>query len=294
MAREFGIIHIRFWDWCIEEEVSDHSRIVGAYILTCRHGNSLGCFRMPPSYAAADLGWSTDKVKRAYQELSEKGFLMLCEVTQFVFMPNYLKFNPIKNESHGKGTIKIAKTISKKFSYVPELIRVLTLYGDKIPQSLTTEFTQSSTQCDTQCDTPCATPCDDKEKEKETGTETDKTDSCSGLQVTHEPAMSILLIRKDGEFDIFLEDINEWIETFPAVDVVQELKKIRLWNKNNPTRRKTAKGVRNHIASWLGKEQDKGGQRRDSRPKPTTYKQNQMAELTELLYEEGESRDLLQ
>jgi len=69
--------------------------------------------------------------------------------------------------------------------------------------------------------------------------------------------MSIPLNKKNTFFDVFQEDVDEWQKTFPAVDVLSELRKARLWSVNNKKRRKTKAGIRNHLATWLGKAQDK-------------------------------------
>lgn len=60
------------------------------------------------------------------------------------------------------------------------------------------------------------------------------------------------------EFGITEKHIAEWSESFPAVDVLQQLRSMRQWCLANPTRRKTKRGVSAFIVSWLTKEQDKG------------------------------------
>ena len=83
---------------------------------------------------------------------------------------------------------------------------------------------------------------------------------CSEPPATSEPPIiEIPLIKSQGNFAITQSDINEWQETYPAVDVMAQVRKCRQWNINNPSRRKTLSGIRNHICQWLGKEQDKGG-----------------------------------
>ena len=97
----------------------------------------------------------------------------------------------------------------------------------------------------------------DKDKRTKTCAEPEK-DLDSTLLV-----LSIPLLKKDGDFLIFQEDISRWQETFPAVDILQTLREIRQWNLDNPTKRKTKTGVRKHISFWLGKEQNKGGNKKE-------------------------------
>ena len=63
----------------------------------------------------------------------------------------------------------------------------------------------------------------------------------------------------DGtEFFVEKEDITEWKQAYPAVDVEQELREMRAWCQANPKLRKTKNGVRRFIVSWLARQQDKG------------------------------------
>lgn len=54
-------------------------------------------------------------------------------------------------------------------------------------------------------------------------------------------------------------DVIAWQRTYPAVNVEQELMAMESWLDANPTRRKTAKGIKRFINSWLTRAQDRGG-----------------------------------
>lgn len=63
----------------------------------------------------------------------------------------------------------------------------------------------------------------------------------------------------DGSlYDVEEHQAQEWKELFPAVDVMQELRKMKAWCDANPSKRKTRRGVKAFIVKWLMKEQDKG------------------------------------
>lgn len=70
------------------------------------------------------------------------------------------------------------------------------------------------------------------------------------------PLLLIPLIKKDGEFPVHQTDIDQWQEAFPGIDVKQSLNRIRQWSIDNPHRRKTMNGIRRHISTWLGRDQD--------------------------------------
>ena len=53
--------------------------------------------------------------------------------------------------------------------------------------------------------------------------------------------------------------LAEYLESFPAVDVLAECRKARQWCIDRPANRKTYGGMPAFLSRWLGKEQDRGG-----------------------------------
>lgn len=71
--------------------------------------------------------------------------------------------------------------------------------------------------------------------------------------------MLALPLNDNTEFAVYEEDVLLWQETYPAVDVRQELKEMKAWCIANPALRKTRRGIKRFIVTWLSKEQDRGG-----------------------------------
>ena len=69
-------------------------------------------------------------------------------------------------------------------------------------------------------------------------------------------AISIILNDKT-EYPITDADVEGWKDLYPAVDVMQELRKMKGWADANPTKRKTRAGIKRFINAWLSKEQDR-------------------------------------
>lgn len=91
--------------------------------------------------------------------------------------------------------------------------------------------------------------------------DTEKTEPEKVETVEVEPVPSgykIILLDKSF-YEIPLEKLNFWKESYPAVDVEQEIRNMEAWADANPTRRKTRNGVVRFITNWLKREQDKGG-----------------------------------
>lgn len=76
--------------------------------------------------------------------------------------------------------------------------------------------------------------------------------------VSARPVISIILNDR-SYFDVTNDDVLKWEKLYPAVNILQELRKMAGWCDSNPTKRKTRRGVRAFITSWLAKEQDRGG-----------------------------------
>jgi hypothetical protein len=121
--RKFGVVHARYWEWAAENKLDIGATAMGAYLLSCKHSNSLGCYHCPMEYVAVDLRHPVDTVSRWCAHLVDTRFLMLCERTKYVFLPKYLVWNPIQNESHAKGTAKIVESLPSSFTFYPNLTK---------------------------------------------------------------------------------------------------------------------------------------------------------------------------
>jgi len=87
-------------------------------------------------------------------------------------------------------------------------------------------------------------------------------------------------------------DIIQWQKTYPAVDVFAELAKMESWLDANPTKRKTEKGIKRFVNSWLSRAQDRGG----SSPlqvegKKTIRQRSNLDDLTDISWLEGSEKE---
>ena len=87
------------------------------------------------------------------------------------------------------------------------------------------------------------------------------------------PTLITLPLNDGSEWPVTTEMVTEWSSLYPAVDVMQELRKMRGWCLSKPKNRKTPRGVRAFITTWLSKEQDRG-------PKPTARSGTPQRRLT--------------
>ena len=82
---------------------------------------------------------------------------------------------------------------------------------------------------------------------------------CSEPQSDSEPeAQTAVLILNDGsEWRPTVKDYEEWCRVYPNVDVFHEFERMRQWCLSNPTKRKTRRGIRKFVTTWLDGEQNK-------------------------------------
>jgi len=88
------------------------------------------------------------------------------------------------------------------------------------------------------------------------------------------PSVIDLPLVDKTEFAITGDQVDEWAAAYPAVDVMQELRKMRQWCIANPRKGKTRKGVLRFVTQWLASQQDKGGSLRGVKDTPTAYRRD--------------------
>lgn len=98
----------------------------------------------------------------------------------------------------------------------------------------------------------------EKEIEIEKEKDIDKNNICPEVETSaQEVFISLPLVTGSGSFDVTINYLNSLRQLYPAVDVEQEFRKMYGWLDSNPRNRKTARGIKRFITSWLGRAQDR-------------------------------------
>lgn len=84
------------------------TREMWLYLLTCPHGNRIGCFVLDPYYAAGDLQRSPDEVKGSLNRLQEEGRIVWDGDARVVCIRKHLHpdYNPLSNPNVVKAARK--------------------------------------------------------------------------------------------------------------------------------------------------------------------------------------------
>jgi uncharacterized protein YdaU (DUF1376 family) len=80
-----------------------------------------------------------------------------------------------------------------------------------------------------------------------------------------EPPAYTLPTNTGEEYPIARQRVEEFVELYPGVDVMQELRKMRGWLISNPAKRKTKKGMMSFVNNWLSKQQNAAGSQQQLR-----------------------------
>ena len=71
----------------------------------------------------------------------------------------------------------------------------------------------------------------------------------------------------DGtEWKCPLADYEEYKRLYPGVDIDNAFREMRAWCNSNPTKRKTARGIKRFVNGWLSRQQDSGKACNTSKP----------------------------
>lgn len=116
-------------------------------------------------------------------------------------------------------------------------------------------------------------------------------DISSEQQVASEPPAAVISLADGSDYPVTREQVEKWASLYPAVDVIQELRKMIGWCDANPTKRKTKRGVLAFIARWLSRAQDSchkelpAGNSSRASPKPTNIGNFQQREYSKEEYD---------
>ena len=110
----------------------------------------------------------------------------------------------------------------------------------------------SDINCNQMISNDCLNPI---QSESESESESNPNFSTEQTDVGSIPMFGLPL--NDGStFEITQKKYDEWLLLYPAVDIMQELRKMKGWLDSNPKKRKTKTGIVRFITGWLSRAQD--------------------------------------
>jgi hypothetical protein len=225
--RIYGSIQTCFWENPESQKLSDQGKLLATYLFTGPHSNMIGCFRLPAGYIIEDLNWDTLKVKEAFQELSESNFITRDEVTGWLLINNFLKWNPIQNPKQAKGVQKLFDAIPSKSHLIKSVIHSLLSFGKYFEAGFVDRLYTLESDFGNPIDTLSKKHVADKDQnqEQEQEQDTDQNKTISSLREDVVSRTDNKLIAKVQPTCPHQEIINLYHQSLPMC------RPVRAWNK---------------------------------------------------------------
>lgn len=287
MTRKYSQIQPGFWGHPDTQRLSDAGKLLAAYLITGPLTNGLGCYRMPMAYVACDMGWDEEKLRAAFEEVTEIGLALHCERTQWVLLPKFLKWNPPQNPKAAAGRLAEMDDVPRTFTYYRELLDSLRQYGKHIdrskipsPPCSDTVSEQVSKPSQNGDEYPSGTVIEEQnitEQNREEGAEpasgprpaarfarSSEAGQGAAREWAANPDDPVVLefptCRKDRPtWRLTQSKLDEYRETYEHLDVLAECRKARQYVRDNPAKRKTPDGMSRYLTGWLNRAQNSGG-----------------------------------
>lgn len=198
-------------------------------------------------------GWSNSKVNKFLETLEKERMLTRKSDAKktVITIDNYAFWQSTEDEKHRRNDTEAYQKHNRSISEA---------YQKHIRNTQTTMINNENN--DKQCKTMKNKLCPELE--------------ASSRQNTNHDLFIELSLNDGSLFAISDSDVQEWSKLYPAVDIKQELRKMKGWLDANPTKRKTRRGVKRFVNNWLSRTQDQGGTRGyANQDKAEQYKQKQ-------------------
>ena len=69
-----------------------------------------------------------------------------------------------------------------------------------------------------------------------------------------EQIVAVLPLKDGTDYELTESVYNEYLEAYPDIDIMAELRKMWAWLNSNPNNKKTRRGIRRFINGWLNKQ----------------------------------------
>jgi hypothetical protein len=270
-----------FWtDADVMDNFTPEDKYFYLYLLTTPRSNISGCYELSINQAAIDLGYSKDAVA-----LILKRFITQHKVVDYdydtkeILITKWHKYHWTHSDKYVVALWRKVNEIKCEHfrNYLTKVLREFEDSDDRvsIPYAYRGDTTVTVTVIDNisnisgnlKDNVESIENIESKElegkrdnRDRGVGKEEKEREETEALE--KEPPVLTLPLVDRTEFEVTQDYINQLEKTYPAVDILQAFREMRLWCWDNPKRLKTKRGIKAFITTWLSKEQDKGGKYR--------------------------------
>lgn len=142
--RDYGKVQTAFWTSDDIQCLGDDAKLLALYLLSGPHTTQIGCFRLPDGYVAEDLKWTSERVSKGFDELSKRGFATRDDVSKWVVIHKFTKWNEIENPNQAKAALKLFDSVPDASPVKLVLAMVLREYAPRFSADALDKFERVS------------------------------------------------------------------------------------------------------------------------------------------------------
>ncbi|WP_409050551.1 replication protein [Salmonella enterica] len=255
--RDYAKVSPQFWMGKSGRELrkaGPEAQVVALYLMTSPHANMLGLYYLPVLFMSHETGLPLEGALKGLKSAIEAGFCSYDEPSEMVWVHEMAAYQvgralkPTDNQCAG---------VRREYAALPDnpflsafYERYKTDYHLNVKREIERGLEGAPEGLGSQ------------EQEQEQEQEQDQEEKhLSGakkktLQTDGPIFISLPLSGGKDFFDAPESYLGELAGLYPAVNIEQEFRNMRGWLDSNPERRKTGRGIRRFITTWLQRCQD--------------------------------------
>lgn len=266
-------VSVQIWNDTHFRQLTDDGKLAFIFVLTHPHMSAVGGMRATLSGLAEELGWTRERLSKAFAKPFERGMLWHDPEACLMALPNFVKHNPPESPNVVKAWIKSLDELpesplkSKLYDRVSDCVKSLPEAFRKAFERLPKDFAYQEQEQE-QDYISCAELAHEQAHAPDDapGPE-DEQPAPSPKPADAPPVYSLPCNGTKKIYHITAQTHVKLVAAYPGVDVMAEYAKMDAWLETNWTKRKTHGGMGKFINSWLGRAQnDARGQPRQSQP----------------------------
>lgn len=257
MAAKYRKIDPRIWRDERFRMLGPEEKLVALYCLTAQV-NRCGLFLFSPAMASEELCLKMETLRGRFSKAVSTLRWRWDKEQRVLYFPTWWKYNPPENPNVLKGCLTDLEDLPET-PLLKEFFANETYLNEELRATFRERYPKPSPNQEQEQE--------QKQEQDSTCTEPPKA-AASVPTVLRAPVLVFPTVggKRRGETDWPLteEKLAEYVESFPGVDVLTELRKAKQWCIDNPAKRKTWSGVAKFLSGWLGRVQNEGGNRGSS------------------------------
>ena len=262
-------ISTSFWDDEWIQTLDPSEKFMYLYLLTNPLTNIAGVYKITARRISFDTGYNLDTITNILRKFEKTG--KAHKFDEFIVIPSWPRHQQYEKRTKIRAGIEIIlKDLSDdvllflvSVGYEFPLEKILTDKGiDTISiasDTLSVPYGYDSNYSDLDSDSDIDLDSDSY------GVKPGAPEEAPAPSASQSPTIIEVLTNSKEPYPITQEAADLFQASYPGVDVIAELNKMKAWSFANPKNRKTQAGMMRFINGWLAKQQDRSGTQINSR-----------------------------